>query len=69
MKNLDALCVFFHLNFLNVRGILAQKSIMRVHFRRFSDVKSVGRYQRPSVLGQLVTSEPQHTRISHPQES
>ena len=61
---------FFHLNFLNVRGILAQKFYNACAiFSRFSEVKSVGRYQQPRVLGQLVTSETKHTRISHPRES
>ena len=42
---------FFHLNFLNARGILAQK-IHDAHaiFRQFSDVKNWKRSQQPSVL-------------------
>ena len=42
---------FLHLNFLNARGILAQK----IHnadaiFRQFSDVKNWEQSQQPSVL-------------------
>ena len=51
---------FFHLNFLNARGILAQKIYdARTTFRRS---------QRPSVLGQLVCGGPQYTGISRPKE-
>ena len=61
---------FFHLNYLNAQGILAQKIYSaRAIFHQFSDVKNGGRSQQPSVLGQLVTSEPQYTGISHPKES
>ena len=47
---------FFHLNFLNAQGILAQK-IYNVHaiFCQFSDVINGKRSQQPSVLCQLVT--------------
>ena len=61
---------FFHLNFLVVRGILAQKTYnARTIFCQFSDVKNGGRSQQPSTLDQLVTSEPQRTGISCPKES
>ena len=51
---------FFHLNFLNVQGILVQKNHnARNIFCQFSDVKSGGRSQRPRVLSQLVYDEPQ----------
>ena len=61
---------FFHLNFLNARGILAQKIYnVRTIFCQFSDVENRGRSQQPSVPGQLVTSEPQRTRINHSKES
>ena len=58
---------FFHLNFLNVRGIFAQK-IYNVHtiFCQFSDIKSRGQSQQSSILSQLVTGEPQRTRINRP---
>ena len=58
MKNLDVLCVFFLLNFLNVQGILAQK-IYNAHitFCQFSDVINGGRSQQTSILCQLVTDE------------
>ena len=61
---------FFDLNFLYVQGILAQK-IYNAHtiFRQFSNFKNEGRSQQPSTLGQLVTEEPQPTRISCPKES
>ena len=62
---------FFHLNFLRARGILAQK-LYNAHtiFRQFSDIKIGGRTKRqPSVLGQLVTGESQHTGVSCPKES
>ena len=61
---------FFYLNFLNAQGILAQK-IFNVHaiFRQFSDIKMGNDPKQPSALGQLVTSEPQCTRISCPKES
>ena len=61
---------FFHLNFLNARGILAQK-IYNAHaiFCQFSDVKNGVRSQQPSVFGRLATSEPQSTGINCPKES
>ena len=61
---------FFHLTFLNAQGILAQK-IYNAHaiFCQFSDFKNWGRSQQPSVLGQLITGEPQRIGISHPKES
>ena len=34
------------------------------YFNPFSDVKNGGRSQQPSVLGQLITGEPQRTGIS-----
>ena len=71
MKSLDAQPVFFfHLNFLNVRGILAQK-IYDAHaiFHHFSDVKNGGQSQQPRVLCQLVNDESQRTGISCPKES
>ena len=51
-----------HLTFLNERCILAQ-GIYSAHpiFYQFSDVKNGGQFQQPSILGQMVTSEPQHT--------
>ena len=61
---------FFHLNFLNARGILAQGIYYgSTIFRQFSDVKSGVRSQQPSILGRLVTVEPQRTGISRPKES
>ena len=61
---------FFHLNFLNAQGILAQKCIMHVlFFCQFSDVKDGGQSQQLSVLSQLVTGEPQRTGLSHPKKS
>ena len=50
MKNLDASCVFFHLNFLNPQVILVQK-IYNVHvlFCRFYDVKNEGQFQQPTL--------------------
>ena len=61
---------FFDLNFLNVQGILAQK-IYNAHaiFREFSSIKNGGRSQQLSALDQLVTGEPQPTRISCLKES
>ena len=58
---------FFHLNFLNAPGILAQK-IYNPHaiFHQFSDVKNGGQSQQQSALYQFVTSESQHTEISCP---
>ena len=50
---------FFHLNFLNARGILTHKFI--AISRQFSDVKNKGRSQQPSLFGQLVNGEPQRT--------
>ena len=58
---------FFQLNFPNVWGILAQK-MYNAH-AIFHDAKNVGQSQQPSILGQLVTGEPQHSGISHPKES
>ena len=40
-----------------------------VNFHQFSDVKNGRCSQQPSILGQLVTSEPQCTGISCPKES
>ena len=61
---------FFRRNFLNVRGILAQK-IYNAHaiFRQFSDVINGGQCQHPSALCELITDESQHTGISCPKES
>ena len=61
---------FFDRHFLNAQGILAQK-IYNAHttFRQFSTIKNEGRSQQPSALGQLVTGEPQPTRISCPKEN
>ena len=60
----------FHLSFLNARGILAQKIYnARTIFRQFSEIKNGGRSKQPSVLGQMVTSEPQQSRINRPKES
>ena len=59
---------FFHLNFLNMRGILAQKTHNACNiFHQFSDIKHGERFKQPSILGQLVTGEPQCT--GHPKES
>ena len=52
---------FFHLNFLKVRCILAQK-IYNAH------VKDGGQSQQPGIIGQLVTGEPQRIGISHLKE-
>ena len=61
---------FFHLNFLNTRGFLAQKLyVVHAIFRHFSDVKNGGRSQQSSVLGQLVTGELQRTGINYPKEN
>ena len=62
--------VFFHRNFLNALGILAQKiySALTI-FRQFSDVKNGGRSQQPSIHCQLVSGESQRTGISCPKES
>ena len=61
---------FFHLNFTNLQGILAQKIYdMCTIFCHFSDIKNAKWSQQPSILGQLVSSEPQHTEISYPKES
>ena len=59
----------FHLNFTNLQGILAQKIYMRTIFCQFSDIKNAKRSQQPSILIQLVSSEPQHTEISYHKES
>ena len=61
---------FFYLDFLNARGILAQK-MYNAHtiFCQFSNIKNEGRSQQPSALGHLVTGEPQSNRISCPKES
>ena len=61
---------FFDLNFLNAQGILAQKIYnTRTIFREFSSIKNEGQSQQASALDQLVTGEPQPTRISCPKES
>ena len=61
---------FFHVNFLNAKGILAQKIYNACAIsRQFSDVKNGGQSQQPSVLGQMVTGEPHRTGISRPKES
>lgn len=61
---------FFQQNFLIARGILVQKIYnARAIFCQSYDVKNGGRSQQPSVLGQLVTAEPQRTGISRPRES
>ena len=53
---------FFCLNFQNVRDILAQEIyIACAFFNQFSDIKNKGRSQQPSILGHLVTGEPQCT--------
>ena len=50
---------FFHLNFLNAQGILAQKIYnARAIIHQFSEVKNGGRCQQSSIIAQLVTSEP-----------
>ena len=61
---------FFNLNFLNARGILAQK-IYSAHaiFCQISDAKNGGRSQQLSILCQLVTNESQCTGISCTKES
>ena len=61
---------FFDLHFLNVQGILTQK-IYNAHtiFREFSSIKNERRSQQPSALDQLVSGEPQPSRISCPKES
>ena len=61
---------FFHLNYLNAQGILAQKIYNALaNFHQFSDVKNGRCSQQPSILGQLVTGEPQCTGISCLKES
>ena len=42
---------------------------MHAIFHQFSYVKNGERSQQPSILAQLVTSEPQRTGISYPKES
>ena len=42
---------------------------MHIIFCQFSDIKSVGQFQQPSILSQLVTGEPQHIAISCPREN
>ena len=61
---------FFHLNFINVQGTLAQK-LYNVHaiFHQFSENINRGWSQQPSILCQLVTGESQRTGISCPKES
>ena len=59
---------FFHLKFLDVQGILAQK-ICDAIFCQFSDVKNRGQFQQSRALGQLISSEPQRNGISRPKES
>ena len=61
---------FFHLNFPNAQGILAQRiyNVCTI-FHQFSDVKNGGRSQQPSALDQLVTDESHRTRISCPKEN
>ena len=51
---------FSHLNFLNAWGILAQR-IFNIYaiFCGFSDVKNGEPSQQPSLIGQLVSDEPQ----------
>ena len=52
-----------------MRDILAQKIYNRpAIFFQFSDFKDGGRSQMPSVLGQLVSGEPQCTGISRSKE-
>ena len=61
---------FFHQRFLKVQGILATKiQDVGAIFRQFSDIRNGGQSQQPSILGQLVSSEPQCKRISRPKES
>ena len=56
---------FFHLNVLNVQGILAQKIYNPPNiFHQFSDVKNWGWSQQLSILYQLVTGESQRTGIT-----
>ena len=59
---------FFHLKFLDVQGILAQK-ICDAIFCQFSDVKNRGRFQQSRALGQLISSKPQRNGNSRPKES
>ena len=49
---------FFHLNFLNARGILVQ-GVYNAYtmFHQFSEIKNGGRSQQTSVLSQLVNGE------------
>ena len=61
---------FFHLNFLNARGFLAQKICdVHVSFCQLSGVKNGGHSQEPCFLGQFITGEHQRSRISCPKES
>ena len=61
---------YFHLNFLNARGTLAQK-IYNAYaiFYQFSKVKNGGRSQQASILCQLITDESQSIQISCSKES
>ena len=67
-KNLDAQCVFFHLNSLSVQGVLGARCAQAI-FCQFSNPKNGGQSQQPSALCQLVTDESHHTRISCPKET
>ena len=69
-KKPRCLMCFFHLNFVNAQHILVEKSYnAHTIFCQFSDVKNGVWSQQPSVLGQLVTGEPQRTRISCPKKT
>ena len=62
--------LFFHLRFLNVRGILAQNMYNACTiFCQFSNVKNGGQSPQPSIFGQLVTSDPERIGISCAKES
>ena len=59
---------FFSPKFSKCARYFSPKNLECAH-HFFQDVKNRGRSQQPNVLGQLVTSEPQHTRINRPKES
>ena len=61
---------FFSPKFSECARCLSPKNYnLHAIFHQFSDVKNAGQSQKPSILSQLVASEPQHTGISCPKES
>ena len=59
-KNLDAWCVFLPTFSKCARYFSPKNYNARTILRQFSDVNNEGRSQQASVLGQLVSGEPQH---------